>query len=262
MTGPMDALERSLRDGPPDEAGYRAPATRATDGVVAGDGRRVVPVGRVLRLPPVPRARAGTSWGYAIIAAVVVGLVAGGIAYTSSRIGAGPSAAPDLTFAPLTETFSSPRNGFSIHYPRGWTAKPATASWPANIFLPVGNPGLDELIRPGVARVLVASQPLASGQTEDDWLAAYFHPYEGGQACGGDRSNWPRLPISGKTGYLDASACPWPPDRRVSQPDVWFDAIVFCGGRVYQIGLDGNVDLASFEAVLAAITLDPAAAVD
>jgi hypothetical protein len=237
MTGPIDTLERSLRDGPPDEASYRA-------------------------LPPAQRARTGSSWGYMLAALVVIALAAGGIAYTSSRIGSGPVAAPSPTYAPLTKTFTSPRNGFSIRYPEGWTVKPGTAAWPVNVFLPVGNPGLDELTRPGMARLVVASQPLGSGQTEADWLAAYFHPYEGNQHCGGEQSTWPRLPISSATGYLDASGCPWSAEGRISQPDVWYDAIVFSGGRVYQIGLDGNVDLRYFKAVLAAIALDPASAVD
>ena len=149
-----------------------------------------------------------------------------------------------------------------MRHPAGWVIRPATAAWPLNIFLPVGNPGLDELTRPGVARLVVASQRLGTGQTEDDWLAAYFHPYQGGLTCGGDRSTWPRLPISGASGYLDADACGWPADERVSEPDVWFDAIVFSGGRVYQIGLDGNVDLAYFKAVLAEVTLDPSSAID
>jgi hypothetical protein len=128
--------------------------------------------------------------------------------------------------------------------------------------LPINSSGFDQLLRPGVARLVVASQPLGTGQTEGEWLAAYFHPYEGGQPCGGDQSTWPRLPISGASGYLDADACEWSAEARVSEPDVRFHAIVFLGGRVYQIGLDGSVDLEYFRAVLAAITLNPSTAVD
>ena len=149
-----------------------------------------------------------------------------------------------------------------MRYPAGWTIQPATAGWPRNFFLPLGNPALDQLMHPGEARLVIASQSLATGQTADDWLAAYFHPYEGASPCDDDRAAWPRLPVSGTTGYLDRDGCPFSAQGRVSDRDVWFDLIVFSGDRVYQIGLDGNVDLAYFKAVLAAITLDPAAAVD
>ena len=41
-----------------------------------------------------------------------------------------------------------------------------------------------------------------------------------------------------------------------------FNAFVFAGDRVYQITLDGEVDLAYFEALLATMKLDPASAID
>jgi hypothetical protein len=139
---------------------------------------------------------------------------------------------------------------------------PATAIWPADTYLPYGSPALDTLERPGVARLIVATQPLGPGQSEDAWLAAFFRPFEGPQACGGDRSTWPRLEIGGVSGYLDAADCPVPADTRISDRDDSFDALVFVGGRVYQFGLDGDVDLAYFEALLATVRLDPSQAVD
>ena len=262
MTGPFETMERSLRDGPPDEAGYRPAPLGASPAVANRDGSGIVPVGRVLRLPSTRRAGTTSPWQMAAALVVVIGLVVTGIVYTSSRIGVGPVTVPTPGIGRLTETFTSSRHGYSVRYPTGWSVQPATASWPPNVFLPVGNPGLDQLLRPGVARLVVASQPLGAGQREDDWLAAYFHPYQGGLTCPGDRSTWPRIPIGGASGYLDANACGWPAEGRVSEPDVWFDAIVFAGGRVYQIGLDGNVDLATFQAVLATVALDPSAAVD
>ena len=262
MTGPLEALDRSLRNGPPDEVGYRPQPLITPRGLATGDGSGVVPLEPVTRVPPVWRTRAGSPWRYAVTILVVLGLVAGGITLSSSRVGTHPTTAPTPIFAPLTETFTSPRHGFSVRYPVGWTVRPATASWPQDYFLPVNSPGLDQLVRAGKARLVVASQRLGTGQTEDDWLAAYFHPYEGGQPCGGDRSAWPRLPISGASGYLDADACEWSAEARIAEPDVRFHAIVFRGGRVYQIGLDGNVDLGYFRAVLAALTLDPSTAVD
>ena len=262
MTGPFDALDRSLRDGPPDEVGYRPQPLVTSPGLATDAGGGVVPLGPVAPALPVWRTRTGSPWRYAVTMLVLLGLVGTGIAISSSRVGSNPWTAPAPDFGPLTETFASPRHGFSVRYPEGWTVRPATSSWPQNDFLPIQSPGFDRLLRPGVARLLVASQPLGTGQTEGEWLAAYFHPFEGGQPCGGDQSTWPRLPISGASGYLDADACESPADARVSEPDVRFHAIVFKGGRVYQIGLDGNVDFGYFRAVLAAITLNPSTAVD
>ena len=51
-------------------------------------------------------------------------------------------------------------------------------------------------------------------------------------------------------------------DSRISDRDIGFDALVFAGGRVYQIGFDGDVDLAYFKAILATVRLDPAQATD
>ena len=77
------------------------------------------------------------------------------------------------------------------------------------------------------------------------------------------RRRGPASTIDGESGYLTGAACPTAPDNgRISEPDVAFDAIVFSGGRMYQIGLDGDIDLAYFKAVLETLRLDPAQAID
>lgn len=283
MTGPLGALERSLRDGPPDEAGYRPRLPEVPPGL-ANDGlTRTASLERVIGRPSIRRAQVAQPWQYlAAVLVVAVGVAALGIVGKGSQIGvsgpsttapvpaspspspgasSGPATSP-IIVPPLTQTFVSPRNGFSVQHPAGWTVTPATTGWPANEFLPYGNPALDTLERDGEARLIVASQPLGSGQTEEAWLAAFFRPYEGGAPCGGDRSTWPRLEIGGEIGYLDAADCPVPADSLISERDVSFDALVFSGGRVYQFGLDGDVDLAYFKALLATVRLDPSKAVE
>jgi hypothetical protein len=260
---PMTALERSLREGPADEGGYRAEAIDFSTEAPGRSrvGRRSVGFGR--RSP-------GTNpmLSYAGSAAILVVIVAGGFAVLqrASQVGSSPSPLPSALGSPipvpaLTETFVSSRNGFSVRYPAGWSTKAATSSWRPNTYVPIGNSALDELKLQGEARLVVASQRLAAGQTEASWIASFLLPYDLG-FCTGDRASWPRLTVDGQVGYLDVEACPAAADTGFSAPDLRFDVIVFSGGRVYEIALDGIVDRGYFEAILATVHLDPTSALD
>jgi hypothetical protein len=255
MTGPLGALERSLRDGPPDESGYRPQALEIATGLVGDEVTRIAPLDRSVSVRSVRRPSAASRRQYLALAIVVaVGLSVFGVMKSLPGVG-GPSA----TNAPrLTETFVSTRNGFSVRYPAGWTTRPATISWAPDTFLPLASPAFDQLSRQGEARLSVASQALRTGEAEDERLAA------GGLAgCGGGPSTWPRIPIDGVSGYLTGAYCPSTPDKgKISERDIYFDAVVFAGGRVYQISFDGDVDKGYFEAVLATLRLDPSQAID
>lgn len=260
------SLERSLREGPADEAGYRAEAVDfSTDAHVESlrGGPSSVRLGR--RSP-------GTILVFSWLDTVAIMLVvvfagflllqrtipggSGGPPPPTERASASPIPVP-----PLTETFVSTRNGFSVRYPAGWSTSAATTSWLPNTFVPIGNPALDELKLPGVARLVVASQRLGAGQTEASWIASFGQQYFL-RRCSGDPASWPRVAVDGRSGYLDLNACPLPADETFSTPDIAFDVIVFAADRVYRIGLDGAVDLGYFEAILATVRLDPASALD
>lgn len=263
------SLERSLREGPADEGGYRAEAVDfSTDAHVEprlglGAGRPSV---RLRRRSPGPiRAFAWLDSVAILLLVVVAGFVllrptvpdgSGGSPPPTERTSASPIPVPLLT-----ETFVSTRNGFSVRYPEGWSTKAATIGWLPNTMVPMGNPALDELKLQGVARLVVASQRLEAGQTEASWIASYSQDYYL-RRCSGDRAAWPRITVDGRSGYLDLNACPLPADESFSTPDVAFDVIVFAADRVYRIGLDGVVDLGYFEAILATVRLDPASAID
>lgn len=283
MSGPLGELERSLRAGPSDEEGYRPRPQNASAALAGDEPTQTVSRPRVIGGTSVRRDQATPPWYYlAAVLVAAVSFAALGIIGTRNQPGLdGPgspspsgtspspspqsssgSPTPSILIPPLTQTFVSPRNGFSVDYPDGWTVTSATAGWPANAFLPYGHPALDTLARTGEARLMVASQALGNGQTEEEWLAAFFRPYTGGAPCGGDRSTWPRLEIDGMSGYLDMTDCPVPVDSRISDRDVGFDVLVFSGGRVYAIGFDGNVDLDYFKTLLATVRLDPAAAIN
>jgi hypothetical protein len=215
-----------------------------------------------------------------LAAVLAVALAVGGIAILGQRDPSGvvnpsPSASPRPSPDPrnlpsfaafpipaLTETFVSPRNGISIGYASTWTVRPATVSWPPNVYLPFGNPALDQLQRLGDVGVLVASQRLARGQTEAQWLASFFVPYPTASPCAIAPIDSPRIEIDGRMGYLDMAGCPTPADSAFSVPDVQYEAFVFAAGRVYQIGLHGRVDRPYFDAIVATIHLDPASALD
>ena len=298
MTEPYGTLERSLRGGPPDEAGYRSPQR----GLEVELGALTTGMTSVQRVIPLPRPRRvqALSLRTSLAAVVVAAIAIGGLALVarpdqSSLIGPmgsasatpdrrptarpsveptkRPSSNPPASRPPIaspvpvpafTRTFVSPRNGFSISYPANWTATPATASWPPDTFTSLGSSEVDQLERAGTARLMVASQRLGTGQTEGEWVAGYFRPYQGGITCdlASDLASSPRLPIDGQAGYLDLAGCPMNADAALSPGDIVFDAFVFSGNRVYQITLDGNVDLAYFRALVATMKLDPASAID
>jgi hypothetical protein len=259
------ALERSLRDGPVDEAGYRAEALDlSADAHVESRraGRASVRLGR-----RVPRTTPAFAWLEAVATLLVVAVL-GYVLIQRTLPGFGGSPPPTdgagasrIPVPALSETFVSTRNGFSVRYPAGWSAKPATTSWVPGTFLPIGNPALDELQLAGAARLVVASQRLQAGQTEASWLASFGQQYYL-RRCSGDRAAWPRITVDGRSGYLDLNGCPLASDSDFSTPDIAFDVIVFAGDRVYRIGLDGVVDLGYFEAILATVRLDPASAID
>lgn len=263
------SLERSLREGPADEGGYRAEAVDfSTDAHVQSRrglraGRSSVRLGRrSLRTIPVFAALDSVALllvvvfaGFVLLQRTIPG-GSGGSPPPTERASASPIPVP-----PLTETFVSTRNGFSVRYPEGWSTRGATIAWLPNTMIPMGSPALDELKLQGVARLVVASQRLGAGQSEASWIASYGQQYYL-RRCSGDRAAWPRITVDGRSGYLDLNGCPLPADANFSTPDVGFDVIVFADGRVYRIGLDGVVDLSYFEAILATVRLDPASAID
>jgi hypothetical protein len=296
MSERLSALERSLRDGPPDEAGYVprpfAPSSDLSVGApTSGTAlERVVPTVR-------PRGLVAFSLQPVVAVLVVIAIgVAGftllgrpdqqGVTVPASVATPGPRASPSPSPTPtpspspspspgggsatssipvpvLAATFVSTRNGFSVQYPAGWTVTPATKSWVPDTIVPLGNPALDDLQGAGEARLLVASHRLAAGETEAQYLAAYAPVYQGSSTCSSaDPSTWPRLPVGAQSGYLVAAACPVAADGAIASHDVEFDAYAFAGGRVYLIKFDGNVDRAYLDAILATMQLDPSSAID
>jgi len=163
--------------------------------------------------------------------------------------GPSPSESAQAPLA-LTQTFTSARYAFSVRYPSGWTAAPASKSWSA------GQPnnwgtGINDEISGTAARLSGASQPLAAGQTAEQWTTSY--------ANGADTSSWRAVMISGQPGKIDYDGVP--AAGGITPGGVMFDAVVVAGNRAYNFNMDGRVDRAMFEAFLGTVTLDLASSV-
>jgi len=172
-----------------------------------------------------------------------------------------PGAATPLPSAPpLTQSFTSPRNGFSIRYPAGWTATPATESWAPGTALDWGQPQLDAL-QSKTERFVVSTQRLNPGDSANDWLLRMCRLYEAGWVqCDTALPTWPVITVGAATGRIfqngvGGGAMPVDGGRV-------FDAFMVIGDRGYEVTLDGLVDRATFDAMLESMTLDPASAVD
>jgi hypothetical protein len=155
-----------------------------------------------------------------VAAAAVVGALAVGGAYlalggsSQSYIGT-PSPSPSTStpaVSPLTSTFTSPRYGYAIQYPSGWTASPATKPWLAGTDPLYSDPTIDT-IGTSDARLAIASQPLAGtsftdrrileGQSPDEWLVAHC----GSSGSTGASCGSPIL-IGGQSGWLAEDGTP------------------------------------------------------
>jgi hypothetical protein len=163
----------------------------------------------------------------------------------------GPSPRPAQSPLALTETFTSARYAYSVKYPAGWAAAPATKTWLA------GQPntwasGINDEISGATVRFSGASQALAPGQSADQWITAY--------ANGADTSSWSTLLMGGERARIDYDGGP-AAGGTITPGGVMFDAIVVAGTRAYNFNMDGKLDRATFEAFLGTVTFDPASSV-
>ena len=204
-------------------------------------------------------------------AAVVVALVVGTqVLGPSARgdVGTAPSASPALTPAatatlrpspspiaapPLTQSFTSTRHGFSVSYPKGWTAAAATEPWtegPSSH--PFTDPQADRLYHPTLKDHLFltfVSQPIGDS-TAEEWIAKQVAELP-------ECTRTEPIVVGGASGLIGSEGC-----------DL---ALVTTGGRGYWISLRASkddpsavapFDRAWFEGVLATVQLHPEDAID
>ncbi len=182
-----------------------------------------------------------------------------------------PSDAPSTILStaglPVLDTlFTSPRNGYSVKYPSGWTVNPGTASWHLGKPILWGDPAMDA-IQTSDARFVAAAQKLGDGQTADQWLKAYClsGANDIGQ-CDSVPASWEPVTIassaqgSGIKGYIDLDGVAAAGGTIVPGGKV-FDAVAVDGNTAYAFTLDGDVDRPTFDAFLASIHLYPSSLV-
>jgi hypothetical protein len=207
----------------------------------------------------------------AIAGAIALGGI-GGLSRTNQTTA--PTAAPAVV-APsgqavqipaLTNTFTSPRLGYSVKYPDGWALNPATVVWEPGKTIAWGDGAMDELTG-STARLSVASQNIPTGQAGSDWLIAYCGAGTvigvTTSDCATQVASWPAIKIGGFTGKvaIDGEQDLSGAIGKVGESRI-YDAVVVIGARAYALTLDGDVDRPYFEALLATFKSDPSSAVD
>ncbi len=219
------------------------------------------------------------------IAAVAVVLIAG--ATLLNRPGPGPAPSPSLTTpspsatgtpaspSPVTSsaspgssgasipsfplTFVSRRMGFSVKYPDRWSVHPATEAWIIGETISWGGGSNDDL-HGADARLSVASQPLKPGDTPASRLQAML---AASPVCEPVVPAPKTISVGDQVGTVAVNGCVIPLQQSpVFAGEHAYAVYVVVGGRVYDLILDGAVDPAYLEAMMATVTLDPASAVD
>lgn len=207
----------------------------------------------------------------AAAAAVIGVLVFGGALLFLGRPGqqavGGPSASPPASVAPsiisttglpvLDTQFMSPRNGYSVKYPVGWTVLPATQTWQPGKEVKWGDPALDA-IQTSDARFVAAGQKLEAGETAEQWLKAYClaSGTDAGK-CATVPGSWQPIKIAGSDAYIDLDGvAAWP--GTITPGGKIFDAVVVSGATGWAFTLDGDVDRPMFDAFLDKVYLLPA----
>jgi hypothetical protein len=162
---------------------------------------------------------------------------------------------------PVLDTqFMSPRNGYNVWYPAGWTVQPATRPWYRGKEVRWGDPALDA-IQTTDARFVAAGQKLAAGQTAGQWLKGYcLAGAAGAGQCDSVPQSWEPIKIGGTDGYIDLNGvAAWP--GTIAPGGKIFDAVVVSGSTAWAFTLDGDVDRPMFDAFLNKVSLFPASLV-
>jgi hypothetical protein len=152
----------------------------------------------------------------------------------------------------LSQSFSSPLHAYAIRYPAGWTVTPASAPWVGDAGLLWGDAALDDLHGTDV-RLVATSQVLDAGKSGAEWLAART----GIPPCDGPSRLPAAVAVGPATGTVTLNGCA--ADEGIVAGGVIYDVLTVVGNRGYDFTVDGAVDAAFVEALLATVTFVPEA---
>jgi hypothetical protein len=168
-----------------------------------------------------------------------------------------PPPTPPLVSIPTFDaTFTSELHGFSLRYPAAWAIRRAERPWrPSDTVLALPSPTLDEL-GDGTVRFGGASQQLPEGWTPERWVTWYRTSYDPFRdTCVPFGAPQDTVTVGGHEGLINFDGCPL---RDAVYPGgVVFDIYLVVDGRGYNFALDGAVDHAYLEAILATVTFEP-----
>jgi hypothetical protein len=259
MTANLD-LERRLSDFYASEAPQRAPDRVLHEALASIDS---TPQRRVFIRAPWRFPTMNSYAKFAIVAVAVVAIGAVGLAVLrpgpSPGVGGppadGPSVSPLASASPaLTGEFTSERHGFSISYPTGWVARPATVPWTTSIPNFESTEG-DVLYDPaqdaGHLWIMAASQPL-NEKSGEQWVDDILTGLASEDVC-----ELPREPVTidGTEGETCASAM-----SAVSAGDRGYLILLYVSGDDPALG--DVYDQTYFEQIRATVRLQPEDAVD
>ena len=243
--------------------------------------RRWMPSGMVVR---------ANAPAFGAAAALVLALVVLGTVLTHQNVGPEPSPTPTsaptqpvvvVTVEPtvvlppstplpdLSQRFTSTVHGYSISYPAGWTAEPATEPWPPGFGVVdiQSDPAINDHLVATKDQLVVTSQPLPVGMTFEAWLVAYHDALfaQNSQCSFAPSSSWSIVNVGGQPGrlfnsagceYLNGVAVPF--GGRVYVFIAWTDRVMF--GQ--QTDPERFVPYNLLIALLDTVAFDPASAVD
>jgi hypothetical protein len=169
----------------------------------------------------------------------------------STSVGASVSSQPSTapSHPRLSEAFQSPLMGYTVDYPAGWTATPATHLWVPDASNFWDDPVGDRL-ESSVAGFRGTSQLLAKGESAAQWV----HDYMALEPTGCGKRE--QVPVNGQVGTMGLNGCAG--QGRLGGKV--FDLVVVSGNRGYNFTMEGNVDRDFLLAMLATVKLHPLSA--
>lgn len=196
-----DSLERQLADFYESESPVRAPDWVLHSALQSIDD---TPQRRVVIRVPWRLPQMNTFAKVAVAAVIVIAVGAVGLSVlrspSSSNVGgqptSSPTPSPSASFAPspsitvasappLSGTFTSTRNGFSIAYPEGWNTRAGTDPG-STASVNFGSTNADVIYDPILQDhlfLLVTSEPLR-GKTADQWMDDLVTALQSADECG------------------------------------------------------------------------------